>query len=626
MAKKTASVAKITCPKITGIIPRRRLFSLMDTGRNYPVIWITGPPGSGKTTLIASYLDARKLPCLWYQVDEGDADIATFFYYMGIAAKKAVPGKRKPLPLLTPEYLQSISIFTRRYFEELYSRLKPPFVIVFDNYQDVSTTSGFHDMTIQGLNVIPEGINILVLSRNEPPQQLSRLRANNRMSLLGWNEIKFTADEFREVIQMKVQKGIPDKAIRHMHEKTDGWVAGLVLLTEIVQRKGIDYQLLNKLTPKEVFDYFASEAFSKIDKETQSFLLKTSFIPKITAPVAEKLSGVSNSGQILFGLNQNNYFTTMHLRAEPIYQYHPLFREFLLSRAKTSFNQEELIKIQRSAAALLEESGQVEDTATLLRDIRDFEGLAQLIINQASSLVAEGRTKTLEEWLISIPGEIVENTPWLLYWLGVCRLPSNPKESNNYFDNAFKQFRSQGDQTGMWLSWSYAVDTIFHEWADLSHINKYVSLFNEIHQRNTTFPSLQVEVRVVSCRFILMMLGQLHHPEITEWAGRVFTLLQKYNDTNFRLQSGYYLAVYYLWIGDFGKAGIVVNSLHKDIQAEANPPLLRLLGKTTEAMYAWLAGSTSTCLRIVSEALELAGKTGFTSGIITFSHMERVPP
>ena len=96
MTGEHASIAKITRPSAAGIFARKRLFRLLDTCRKYPVIWITGPAGSGKTTLVSSYLDANKLPCLWYQVDEGDWDIATFFSYIGMAARKAAPRRRTP--------------------------------------------------------------------------------------------------------------------------------------------------------------------------------------------------------------------------------------------------------------------------------------------------------------------------------------------------------------------------------------------------------------------------------------------------------------------------------------------------------------------------------------------------
>ena len=117
MGREAPSIAKISRPKLARVYPRRRLFRLLDQCRERPVIWLSSPPGSGKTTLVNSYLDARKLPCLWYEVDEGDSDIASFFYYLGLAAKKASPRIRRPLPPLTPEYGLGIPTFTRRYFE-----------------------------------------------------------------------------------------------------------------------------------------------------------------------------------------------------------------------------------------------------------------------------------------------------------------------------------------------------------------------------------------------------------------------------------------------------------------------------------------------------------------------------
>jgi len=634
MTKRSTTIAKITRPKIRGICLRKRLFQRMDAGKDYPVTWVTGPPGSGKTTLVASYLDTRKIPYLWYQVDSGDADIATFFYYMGMAAKKAFPGKRKPLPVLTPEYLSDISSFTRRYFEELYGKLKPPFIIVFDNYQDAPDESNFHGVISAGLSMIPEGIHVIVVSRNEPLPALSRLRANNGIHFIGWNELRLTLEESREIVRMKDRKSFTNKIIADLHEKTDGWAAGLVLMVEIAKTKDVGRPILKELTPQEIFDYFANEVIEKTDRQTQTFLLKTAFLPRMTAAMAEKLTGVNNAEQILSDLNKKHYFTTQYGYHEQgaalhnqtpsgvqeekkksphailAYQYHPLFREFLLSRAKGSYNREELSQTKRCAAGVLEASGMVEDAAVLLRDDRDWDGLAKLILDQAASMSAQGRNKTLEEWLQNLPRDMLENTPWLLYWLGVCRLPVNPDESRRYFDDAFRRFHSQADQTGMWLSWSYAVDIIFYAWEDISPLDKYAEIFQDIYRKETPFPSPAVESRVVSCRFIIMMLRQMHHPEISEWAERVFMLVKKSHDANFRLQIGYYPAIYYYWTGDFVKMHIVINALHKDIESEAASPLLSIFGMATEALYDFISGSVGSCLRIVSDALKLAQKTG----------------
>ena len=107
------------------------LFHALDEKKSRPLIWLSGPAGSGKTTLVASYLQARKIPCLWYRMDEGDGNLATFFYYLGLAGKKAAPRIRKPLPLLTSEYLQGIPVFALRFFENLFGRLKKPVFLVF---------------------------------------------------------------------------------------------------------------------------------------------------------------------------------------------------------------------------------------------------------------------------------------------------------------------------------------------------------------------------------------------------------------------------------------------------------------------------------------------------------------
>ena len=89
---RAATPPKLTAPVPAAIFPRQRLFDLLDrTRKDHRVIWVSAPGGAGKTSLATSYLSARKLPVLWYQVDASDGDIASLFYYMGLAAKQAAP-------------------------------------------------------------------------------------------------------------------------------------------------------------------------------------------------------------------------------------------------------------------------------------------------------------------------------------------------------------------------------------------------------------------------------------------------------------------------------------------------------------------------------------------------------
>ena len=119
-------MGKLTRPILPEVFPRRRLFGMLNRMRQQPLIWLSGPGGCGKTTLVNSYLQDQGIPGLWYQAEEGDKDPATFFYYLGQAAKKAFPRRKTPLPLFTPEYSRGLPTFTQNYFEKLFAWINLP--------------------------------------------------------------------------------------------------------------------------------------------------------------------------------------------------------------------------------------------------------------------------------------------------------------------------------------------------------------------------------------------------------------------------------------------------------------------------------------------------------------------
>jgi len=631
--KLAVSLAKLIRPKSTNVLLRKRLFKLLDEARNYPVIWITAPPGAGKTTLISNYLEHKKLPCIWYQIDEGDADIASFFHYLGIAAKQANPRKKKPLPNLTPEYLRGLPTFTRNYFRELYSRVSKSqsikgskrsdtlthghsdtnsrFIIVLDNYQDAPADSQLHEIIQTGLSEILDGINVIIISRTDPPLAFAGLRANNRMNILGWNELKLSSEETSGIVQLKALKKLSREIIQELHDRTNGWAAGLVLMLEhkgsadLMQRHGRGF------TTQAMFDYFAGEIFHKLDAASQEILLQTAFLPIMTASLAQQLTGLHQAGELLAELNRRNYFTIRKSLPDPVYQYHPLFREFLLAQARQQLTDAQLVQTMRHAAEILESTGQAEDAIILYSHAEDWESMARLILIQARIMITQGRNKTLEEWIKQMPEAVVDEAPWLLYWLGVCRLPFNPANARKDFEKVFELFQAQQDNMGMLISLSSIMNCAAYEGGSLFFLDKWIMAAETIPLESMTSLPADIKAHVIGGILNAFFLRQPEHPDIGVWVERTFQALGSTTDVNLRIQGGLFLAVYFFWTGNFKKAAYVMNIFREAEGAKGATALTQINILLTEAIYEWLVkADAESCLNKVMQGLNLAKATG----------------
>jgi len=610
METKSPTIAKVTRPIPTGVYVRKRLFDLLDRKRKYPVIWVSSPPGCGKTTMVTSYLENKETPCLWYQADEGDADPATFFYYLGLAAKKATPRKRKPLPLLTPEYLPGLPIFTLRYFENLFHRLKAPSFLVFDNYQEVPVESPFHDVIRHGLSNIPEGINVILISRSDPPPVLIHMQANNLMGMIGWQDLRLTLKESINIVNLQARRGVLPEAVEHLHTATDGWLAGLMLMLKTAEIENIDPRNLGKVPKNRIFDYFTGEIFNKTDEKSQKFLLKTAFLPKMTASMAEALTGLDSASRILYWLNRNHCFTEMRFQNSPAYEYHPLFREFLLSRANETFSPETLLNLRQHAAMLLEEADQTEAAIMLLRDAGDWDRLVRLILKHAPAMLGQGRNRSLEQWLSTLPKEIFESTPWIAYWMGECKLFFDPSSAGKYFEQAFERFKRQEDAAGMFLAWSGIVSSIVYASENFKPLDRWIDTFEKLVERFGTFPSKEIEIRAASSMFMALTTRQPSHPEVEAWAQRGILLGNDRATLNEKAQTLGYLLRYQMFAGDLEKATLTLETLKQLPLSRYASHLSQILAKLAEALYWNVTRSFEKCQSTVSEGLELSRKTG----------------
>jgi len=609
-SKYPASIVKIGRPVLVGHLQRERLFGKLDDLQKHPIIWVTGPAGSGKSTLVNGYLEARKIPCLWYQVDKDDADIATFFHYLGLAAQKAAPRKKKPLPVFSPEYLPSISRFAGRYFEELFSRLTAPSVLVFDSFERVGVQSTILEVFREGFSRLPKGISAIVISRGRPPPVFSRERASNLIGFIGWKDLGLTLEETEGIARLHAGKKMSVEAVRYLQHKSDGWVAGLVLLLTKTETENVEPQSLSHHAPEEIFDYFARELYDRLGARMRGFLTRTAFCPTFSVKMAQQLTGRRNAARILTTMNRLHYFTEMYPDPDAGFRYHSLFREFLLSRGKREFPRAELSRIRGAASAVLEESGQVEDASALHRENKDWEGLVRMIQDHAPTLFAQGRGQTLRVWLEYLPRGTFESSPWCVYWMGICRLPINPEESRVLFEKAFHRFREQRDIPGAFLAWSGVVDAILYGFENFHPLDLWYSNLNTLLEECGGFPSAEIAKRVTCTMIEALSFRGPPSFDAAPWAERALGFAQTTPEMPIKIEIYRNLVWYNTVQGAFEKAEVILHSLNELLKQKDVPPLLRLGAALAEAEYCNKIGLYDRCREVADKALAFADKTG----------------
>lgn len=613
MTEHPNTLAKLTRPNLGGILPRDRLYKRLDQGRERSIIWVAGPPGSGKTTLVADYLDTWAPECIWYQVDPGDTDVATFFYYMAGALPEHADAEGQPtLPLFTTEYQSNLPAFTRRYFRELFARLTPPFALVFDNYQEVPSQSRLHEVLRHGLEELPAGGCVIFISRRDPPTAMARFRANERMELLDPDDLKLTREETAALAQLR-RPDLAEAELSGLYERTQGWAAGLVLMLGRGDDQAPVTDMPQDVLPQVVFDYLAGELFDDLDADTRDLLLKTAWLQPFTAAMADEFCGHPDSAAVLTQLTRNDYFVTArHGANETVYQYHPLLREFLLRRADEELSPRQRAELRARAAELLENAGQIEDAVELRVAGRDWEALIRIIRAQAETMLAQGRGETLERWLDALPGRRRQASPWMLYWLASCRIPSAPRESRRLFEQAYEMFRADEDPdwTGVLLALTGAMYAILNDLDDMTLLDRWIAEALELTNQINEFPSLDVEARVTAYTFMSMVFRQPSHPDIEAWGERTAALMQADLAPKQLAEVTLIVTAATVWTGRFHHTETALQGMRALLKRPDIPLVMHATLHNIEAMYYALTGDYEQCMAAVDQGVELAETTG----------------
>ena len=592
---------KLTPPSAERCLPRPRLFAKLDSGAR--LVWIAAPAGSGKTSLVSSWLKARGKSALWYHIDAGDAEPAAFFAYLSLAAGRFMSDD-EALPLLTPEYALGLPVFARNFFRRLWQtdcRL-----LVLDDYHDLPANAALHVLLRHGLEETPANAQVIVVSRNEPPAEWARMRLSGEVSLLGWQDLRLDDDECRRLAANRLGHAMNDDRAALLNRRVGGWAAGLVLALEHGNIEGG-----NRLADDPLlFDFFAAEILAGLEAELPEFLMLCALLGEIRPDSAAELTGRADAENLLADLARRNLFTVYH-RGSGCYEFHPLFREFLLTRASRHNASRRWRELTARAASILCAHGDFKAGIERFLAIEDWAAMADALLVLAPTLHAAGRIAGLAAWLAALPETELDRRPWLRYFQGACRLPINPEEARRFYAMAFAGFDVADDAGGCYSAWIAIGASFIFAFEGIAAADPWLAVLPALRERFPAFPNPELEAGVLTFSLFLPTLRHPDTPGLEGIAARLEDLTPGIRDPQLKVAAASNLLMYWLGVrGDNLRAERLAARFAPDSLGEATPPLVRLMWETMHAFHYWLAADMAGLEQVLCRALSFAETSG----------------
>ncbi|MNZ51699.1 HTH-type transcriptional regulator MalT [compost metagenome] len=397
---------------VAGQILRDKLLDRLEHAGNVRLILIRAAAGFGKSTLLQQYRErcvAAGMQVLWLDMETTDNDLTSFAGRLETGIRALDLGHAADGTDDGADAAESIHLL----LEYLHCRERP-FAILLDEFEAIQNPAVL-SFVQQLLAALPAAGRLVIASRTTPAIGIGRIRARGQLLEIKPDALRFSMAETVAYLRDMHRLKLGDNEIARLYECTEGWAAALGLAVLSLHGRDDPAAFIESFSGShlELASYLANDILAQQSRECRDFLLQTSVLRQLSAPLCDALTGRSDSRQMIEYLLHANLFLFPVDEEQRWFRYHTLFASFLADARELRFPGRAVALHQAAAQWHLAEGLPVQAIDHLLRagDTREAAGA---LASHFPALFERGHTRLLLRWLEQIPVEQLDEQPGLV--------------------------------------------------------------------------------------------------------------------------------------------------------------------------------------------------------------------
>jgi LuxR family transcriptional regulator, maltose regulon positive regulatory protein len=399
------------------VVHRPQLYEKLNVGLTRKLILISAPAGFGKTTLLSDWIKQQNILTAWVSLDKGDNDPVEFLSYIisGIQTIQKEFGESTLKLLNSPNKPSDESIVSL--LINVILKIAQNFLLVLDDFHLIESSEILKLITYL-LEHIPGNIHIVILTRSDPTIPISRLRSQHQLVELRSSDLSFSANDISILFNKKLKLGLSIDDVYSLETKTEGWIAGLQLTALSMQGREDISEFIRDFRGdnRYIMDYLMEEVLKNQSDEIKEFLLQTSILKQMSAPLCNAVLNRNDSQLILEILEKNNMFVIPLDDERNWYRFHHLFAELLNQRLQLR-DKAEINLLHNKACEWFEHNNMNELAIDHALEIKNFEKCIQLLGKVAECMWQKGMHSAIMKYGDMLPDELIKTNPeFCLYY------------------------------------------------------------------------------------------------------------------------------------------------------------------------------------------------------------------